>query len=198
MISIVIYGVVWMSFAGMHSILTLTCVKKRLEPRLGASYRLIYNLTAGVHIALVLLIGRWLLDIGVYGVLSSGLVWFLLNMLVGGGVLLILLSLRQYDLGTFSGFSQLRKSKLSNDKATLEPLNTQGLNGWVRHPLYSGAFLYLWGNASSSYGLWTAVFASIYLVIGSRHEERKLVSLYGLAYTQYQAKVPAFVPWKWK
>ena len=45
-------------------------------------------------------------------------------------------------------------------------------------------------------GLATAVWGSAYLVIGTAFEERKLRRLYGQAYEDYRARVPAFVPWK--
>jgi len=56
------------------------------------------------------------------------------------------------------------------------------LHRFVRHPLYSAAFLILWG--------------SVYLVVGSHFEERFLERLYGDAYADYRRRVPAFVPWK--
>ena len=196
MIPVFTYALLWLSFAFVHSLLTVASVKRRIAPSLGAAYRLVYNLIAVLHIGVVFLIGRQLLDNGRYSLLSEGFVPLLLSMLTGCGVLVILLSLRQYDIGQFSGISQLRGDKLSHDQALLEPLNTQGLNRYVRHPLYSGAFLYLWGNADSPFGLWTALFASVYLILGARHEETNLVSTYGISYQHYQAKVPAFIPWK--
>jgi protein-S-isoprenylcysteine O-methyltransferase Ste14 len=196
MIPIFTYGLLWLSFAFVHSLLTLPSVKHCMAPPLGAAYRLVYNLLALLHIGIVFLIGRLLLDSDRYSLLSEGFIPLLLNILTGCGVLVLLLSLQQYDLGRFSGLSQLRGGRLTHDQALLEPLNTQGLNRFVRHPLYSGAFLYFWSNADSPFGLWTALFASVYLILGAQHEENNLVSTYGAAYQHYQAKVPAFVPWK--
>lgn len=200
MIPILTYALLWMSFAFVHSLLTLTSVKLRLAPRLGVAYRLVYNLFALLHILVVFLIGRQLLDTGSFSLLSEGFIPILLSILRGCGLLVLLLSLQQYDLGRFSGLSQLRGNGLPNglslDQAEEEPLNLEGLNRFVRHPLYSGLFLYFWGSADSPFGLWTALFASVYLILGSQHEEKSLVSTYGEAYQHYQAKIPAFVPWK--
>lgn len=197
--NIVIYGLLWLSFGFVHSLLAISSVKDRLAPVLGSAYRLSYNVFAVLHIGLVFLIGRTLLSGSRFTFLSSWPMVAVLGMVTLCGCLLILLSLRQYDLGQFSGLSQWRAARSgtnqSNDGAvTLEPLNVTGLNGWVRHPLYSGAFLYIWGSAASSFGFWTAVFASAYLVIGAHYEERKLIKAYGDAYVNYRAQVPAFIP----
>jgi protein-S-isoprenylcysteine O-methyltransferase Ste14 len=56
--------------------------------------------------------------------------------------------------------------------------------------------MFLWGGATSSFGFWTALFASAYFIIGTKFEERKLVRLYGDAYRQYQESVSMYFPWK--
>ena len=38
---------------------------------------------------------------------------------------------------------------------------------------------------------------SVYLVVGTILEERKLVLEYGQVYRQYQHEVSMFVPWRW-
>ena len=107
--------------------------------------------------------------------------------------MVLLAALAKYDLGRFSGITQLftgeRVSAVSN-----EPLQISGLNKRVRHPLYTGAFLLLWGGAINSFELWTAIWGSVYLVIGTVFEERKLVSIYGDDYRRYQQQVPRYFP----
>lgn len=57
------------------------------------------------------------------------------------GAIITVLALRQYDLGEFSGWRQYR----AVDKAQAASLQTSGLNQFVRHPLYFGSLLILWG-----------------------------------------------------
>ena len=92
MIPILTYALLWMSFAFVHSLLTLPSVKLRLAPRLGVAYRLVYNLFALLHILVVFLIGRQLLDTASYSLLSEGFAPLLLNLLTGCGVLVLLKS----------------------------------------------------------------------------------------------------------
>ena len=42
-----------------------------------------------------------------------------------------------------------------------------------------------------------ALISTIYLILGSRLEEEKLVAQFGEAYRKYQREVPMLVPLKW-
>ena len=108
------------------------------------------------------------------------------------GWAVMLLSARYYDLGRLGGISQLRHPSLPVD----EGLRLDGPHAWVRHPLYAGAFMILWGAALSPLGLATAVWGSLYLLVGTFCEERRLLARYGEEYAAYRARVPAFVPWR--
>ena len=110
--------------------------------------------------------------------------------LVGWAVLLY--SARFYDLGRLGGLTQLRHPHQPED----EELRQDGPHAWVRHPLYAGAFLILWGAALSPLGLTTACWGSLYLLIGTWCEERRLLRRYGEPYRAYQRRVPAFLPWR--
>ncbi len=114
------------------------------------------------------------------------------------GVGVLVLALREYDLGLFSGLKQIRAGKQGAPEDEDEPLVTDGLHRFVRHPLYLGAYMIIWGGAVSDFGLATAVWGSLYLFIGTRHEERSLSALYGEAYADYKRRVPAIIPWKGK
>ena len=66
---------------------------------------------------------------------------------------------------------------------------------WVRHPLYLGFFLAFWATPQMSAGhLLLAVGMSVYMLIGIRHEERDLVSLFGDEYERYRADVGMLTP----
>ena len=75
---------------------------------------------------------------------------------------------------------------------------TRGIHRYVRHPLYSAMFLMFWGRAFDEAALMTALWATLYLVIGTRFEERKLLQIYGEDYARYSAAVPRFLPLRGK
>lgn len=191
-----LYAVLWLSFAGLHSVLAGAGVKRRCRRWLGASYRLVYNLVAVAHLAAVWGVGRF--------VLADGLtphdrpLWLAVAMtaLALAGLLVLLIALRGYDLGRFAGTAQLRDPSLAVEESHPEPLRVDGLNRYVRHPIYSGALMLLWGGVTDEFALATAAWASLYFVIGSRFEERRLTALYGEPYRVYRARVPGLVPWR--
>ena len=195
-----IYALGWLSFGAVHSVLAGPGAKHRLNALFGDYYRLSYNLFAVLHIGAVWVFGQRTLDASPFA-LEPG-IETALTAIRGLGVLVLILALREYDLGLFSGLKQIRAGKqgaaTNGDEDGDEPLVTDGLHRFVRHPLYLGVIMILWGGAVSDFGLATAVWGSLYLFIGARHEERSLSALYGEAYADYKRRVPAVIPWKGK
>lgn len=80
-------------------------------------------------------------------------------------------------------------------------LVTGGLNGYVRHPLYSGTLLAVWSFfflfPERGY-LITCCLVTLYTWIGAYWEERKLRREFGQAYEAYQRRVPMLFPLKWR
>ncbi len=74
-------------------------------------------------------------------------------------------------------------------------LQTAGLYRCMRHPIYTFSMLFLWSNPDMTANrLLLTALASLYFVLGSIHEEHRLIQEYGEAYRQYQRQVPRFVP----
>ncbi|MGQ0663944.1 MAG: methyltransferase family protein [Pseudomonadota bacterium] len=195
-----VYFLAWLSFALGHSALAADPVKARLRPALGAAYRLAYNGFALAHFAGVVAVGRIALADAPGLARPDGLEIAQPAMLVAG-LAVLAWALTGYDLGRLGGLAQIRAARRGRGNASPpfaedEPLRLAGLHRYVRHPLYSGLFLVLWGLADSELGLATAIWGSLYLAVGTRFEERKLMRHYGEAYARYRDRVPAFLPWR--
>lgn len=192
-----LYAALWLSFGLGHSAFADARVKARLKPFFRAGYRLAYNLFAIFHVLGVVGAGWWLLGDGAaferapaFRVLQGA------ASLAGAGVFLF--ALFGYDLGRFAGTAQLRAAAEGRFLDDEESLRLAGLHRYMRHPIYAGAFLLLWGRVEDEFSLATAVWASLYLWFGSRYEEKRLLARFGEAYARYRAAVPAFLPWKGK
>jgi len=191
----VIYSIAWLSFGFGHSLLASAKARDVFVPTLGAYYRLTYNLIALVHIVVVMVVGMSVFDGMAKFVrphwleLSQSVLWIL-------GLAILLLALSSYDLGRLAGTAQIRNYRRGLVEPEDEPLRLKGLHAYVRHPLYTGAHLLLWGAAQDSLSLATPLWGSGYLLIGAYFEERKLLALYGEDYASYRRKVPALVPWR--
>lgn len=192
-----IYALLWLSFGVLHSLLADQRLKTALTGLVGGKYRLIYNLIATAHFVAIFLVGRWWLSSGAVAFSWSPLVHLVATgaQILGLGVIIV--AFTHYDLGRFSGLKELR-SRAADAKGgpDAETLHTEGLHRWVRHPLYLGVFLVIWARASDEFALATAIWASLYLVIGTMMEERRLLMIYGEDYAVYQSRVPMFLPWK--
>jgi protein-S-isoprenylcysteine O-methyltransferase Ste14 len=75
-------------------------------------------------------------------------------------------------------------------------LRVDGMNGFVRHPLYTGLLVVLWSRVFDEFQLASALWGTAYIIIGTRFEERKLLRLYGESYLHYRQAVPTYFPWR--
>ena len=192
-----LYALAWLSFGIVHSLLATVAGREWLVRTFGAYHRIAYNLIAIVHFAVLLAFGRWLFAERAAFIRPVWLYAFMALMVIGGIVILIV-AVRSYDVGRFTGLAQIRAGRAGSSLAEDEPLRMDGLHRYVRHPLYTGGFLVLWGLAHDPMAVATAVWASLYLLIGTWFEERRLLRVYGEAYAQYRLRVPAFMPWRGK
>lgn len=190
---LLIVFLLWVLFFFFHSLLADAQLKKRLEervPKWMPFYRLFYNLIAGLGLLAVWFFQKsvpesQLLDWGLFS--YSGLV------LTGLGLLLGLLAMRNYSLREFSGLAYMN-GEMESPKGKL---NTSGMNAWVRHPLYFATLLIFWGWfvwKQTDVSLVMAAAVSLYLLVGTRLEEKKLVKAFGEDYKAYQKRVKMLIP----
>lgn len=189
------YGLAWGAFGLAHSIFASAIIKRRLAHVFGRAYRLAYNGFAIVSLGATFWIGFQVFA-GTDAFQLSREVKMLLGATEISGWFLMFFALGQYDLSRFAGTYQMKASNTNSPDDEDETLQTKGLHLYVRHPLYSAVFLVLWGAVWTRFGLATAIFGSVYLLIGTYFEERRLLARYGQSYGEYRSRVPAFIPWK--
>ena len=75
-------------------------------------------------------------------------------------------------------------------QASETEFKTAGPYGWVRHPIYAGWFLFVWGASTMTMTRLTfAIVSCLYLLIAIPIEERTMRSQAGDAYGRYMARV---------
>ena len=112
------------------------------------------------------------------------------------GLYLGKIGFKNYSLNEFIGIYQL------NNHHEFHPtvLNTDGLNGVVRHPLYFAGIVIMWSYFLTSPApnlLITNLFLTVYLYIGTLFEEKKLIAEFGGVYIRYKQDVSMLIPIKW-
>jgi protein-S-isoprenylcysteine O-methyltransferase Ste14 len=180
------------AYGALHSLLAAERVKRAartFSARLGRSYRLLFNLVAGVTYLPVLVV------VAAYpGPLLYRIPWPFSLVAVALQLLalaVLALGLLQTDPWHFLGFRQL----LSADSGGNGLLVKGGLYRWVRHPLYTAGLAFIWPIPIMTASLLAMNIAlTIYILIGSTLEERRLLGEFGVAYAEYQRQVPKLIP----
>ncbi len=185
-------GIPWVLFFVIHSWMATNSLKDWVNhqfPGLTRFYRLIYNI---VSAALFAWAGYYLYNApSEYLFPTVPVVQYLGWAMMAGGVILILVSFRNYQVGEFIGTQQLQS------EPTPPVLNISGLNQYVRHPLYFGTLITVLGYLLNAFTLAHLVFAIIvlgYLIVGTLMEESKLEKQFGEAYQQYKKEVKMLIP----
>ena len=189
-----LYGLGWLGFGALHSWSAGPGAKALFGRWLGRGYRLVYNLVSLASFLALMALGRRVAGVETLwqdAHWSGALGW---AQAAAGllGLAVLALALRGYDGAGLLGLRPLRGGGEDDDG----PLRTGGLNAYVRHPLYSGLLLLIWGMAVTPLLAATAVWASLYLAFGIRSEERRLLARFGADYGLYRARVPMLIPWR--
>lgn len=187
----------WLAYAFLHSLLADLAVKTWVTkrwPTFAPAYRILYNVLA-VALVLPLIWATWAIP-GAWLWRWSGLwVWFA-NGLALAALAGFWFSAGSYDMGEFLGMKSLRERR--GDAAEHDGFRVSPLHRFVRHPWYALGLLLIWTRDMNAPLLVSASVITLYFVIGSRLEERKLVAHFGDAYRTYCRRVPGLVPLPWK
>ena len=194
----IILAILWIFYCTLHSAMITPKITNFLKKKLGDSfkyYRLFYNL-----VALILLIP---VVFYTYSIRQTPFfTWggYLLPvrfLLLAVGLFFFYAGARQYDMSTFLGLKQIKESVNHNLINASGKLNSHGILGVVRHPFYAAIFPLIWATNLDVTFLIVNCILSIYVIIGTFLEEKKLVQEFGDEYRAYQDRVSMLFPLKW-
>ena len=187
----------WTLYGILHSLLASHTCKNAVSNRFPAALR-IYRLTYNLLAILLLIPPLWLLFSYPGDLLwrwPTALRW-LADIAALSAVAGLICSAKLYDSHEFLGLRQLSQTTLAIDDQA--PMSLSVAHRFVRHPWYFLGLVIVWTREMNAALLLTAVTLTLYLFVGSRQEEKKLVACYGEQYRQYQASVPGLVPRPWR
>ncbi len=181
----------WVLWCFLHSFLLTTgttiWLKKQLGGKIGY-YRIFYNLFALVT---VLPLFYWQRTIP--GPLIVPLPSYLLivkYIVMVFGLTVIAGSFLSFDIWKFAGIRQTQRK----EQGTV--IHKHGLYGIVRHPMYFGGIVFL--AASMTHAplpqFLGYLILTVYMVIGTFMEDRRLAEELGDIYVNYQKEVPMILP----
>ncbi|WP_207062557.1 isoprenylcysteine carboxylmethyltransferase family protein [Motiliproteus sp. SC1-56] len=181
------------AYFSLHSWLASLACKRwvgRRWPGLLPAYRLLYN---GLSVVLLIpiLVILWRFDGPSLWQWPQPLDW-VMNGLALASLGAFATTLGAYDQGVFSGLAQWRRGQRAVEDD--ERLRLSFWHRFVRHPWYFFVLVILWTREPNAAQLLFYALVTLYLVVGSRLEERKLVLAYGEAYSNYRQRVPGLLP----
>jgi protein-S-isoprenylcysteine O-methyltransferase Ste14 len=186
----VILAALWIIYCVLHSVMASEGIKKKLRRKMKNYkwYRLWYTLFAFVFLVVIVDYQVMMPTIELF---NRSYFSFILGFVVSfAGSVLMLVCIQKYFM-SLSGLRSLIVENFSNQ------LQVTGVHKYVRHPLYLGTFLFIWGLflLLPFLSLCIAnVVITLYTLIGIELEEQKLVLEFGEDYRQYQREVPKIIP----
>jgi methanethiol S-methyltransferase len=180
----------WVGYCVVHSLLASIRVKTTVQKTMGASYkyyRIGYSLFAALTLLLLL---YFQFSIHSSLVVDSKLLFPVAFVLLIPGIILTAICIRKY-------FYELSGLQAIQNEVKQQTLQTGGLHKYVRHPLYLGTLLFVWGLFLLSplvSHLIACLIITLYTLIGIHLEEKKLYMEFGEAYKRYAKRVPMMIP----
>ncbi len=180
-----------LGYGAVHSLLASQRVKatarKLFGPAADRWYRLAFNFAAGITLLPVLALTA--ANIGPVLVVIPWPGGAVLVAIELAALIIMAYAFKHSDPAFFLGIGQL------GTEPSTTGLITTGAYGIVRHPLYSTGLLILWCFPILTAGTFAFDAAiTVYVLIGSELEERRLISQFGEEYVRYQKKVARLVP----
>ena len=187
---------IWAGYCFLHSFLIsirFTNYLTRVLKNYYAFYRLFY-----VLISLVLLI--WIINIPTpldnEIVITNVPPWSIIRQVLTWGSLLMFFwaFFFNYDSLSFFGIRQMLNFGKVKQINPSEEIKKNGLLSLTRHPMYLALIIFLWCQTFSMADIVVNSILTIYVIIGTVLEEKKLVLEFGDAYRKYQQEVPMLIP----
>ncbi|MFA6470760.1 MAG: protein-S-isoprenylcysteine methyltransferase [Candidatus Latescibacterota bacterium] len=117
------------------------------------------------------------------------------NALVAGSLLMFFWAFFfDYDSLSFFGIRQIMNFGKPKETDRSGDIKKNGLLGIIRHPMYLALIIFLWCQTYRVMDVVVNTVLTIYILIGTKLEENKLVLEFGEPYIKYQKEVPMLIP----
>lgn len=178
-LQLLILAASWLLFGISHSLLAGTTLE-RLFGRYG---RLAFNFLAVMMVAL---------PFAISASLPANLLWeepdWLRWVRYGISVAVLLAFIYTLKFYSLPGFLGL--------KAETWALTFSPWHRWGRHPWYFLSLIFVWTQTMTETWLVSALCITLYLVLGSRLEEKRILRYHSGSYAEYCRIVPGLIPWR--
>jgi protein-S-isoprenylcysteine O-methyltransferase Ste14 len=181
----------WIIYCCTHSILAASKVKlffEKISGRFSRYYRLVYSIIASCTLGFIL---YFQYSFASPVLINSKFIKYLSSiLLVIPGLVIMIVSIVNYFklMGFVRSLYQPKHPR---------GLKLDGIHKYVRHPLYAGTLLFIWGLFfifPVLSNLIAGIIITGYVLIGVKFEEKKLCKEFGSLYSEYIVRVPMLIP----
>ena len=181
----------WIIYSFTHSILAASKVKlffEKISGRFFRYYRLAYIILATITLGFIL---YFQYSFASPVLINSILIKYASSILlvIPGLAIMIVCIVKYFKLMSF--VSSLHQPEPPRG------LKLDGIHKYVRHPLYTGTLLFIWGLFfifPILSNLIAGIIITVYVLIGVKFEEKKLLKEFGNLYSEYISRVPMLIP----
>jgi methanethiol S-methyltransferase len=196
MFKYLLIALMWTGYCSLHSFLIgirFTDLMKHLLKNYYAFYRIFY---VSISLALLIPLINYTAQLDNKVIITYGLTINILRyVLILGSLLMFFWAFFfNYDSLSFFGIRQALSFGKIKKVNPSEEVKKNGLLGIIRHPMYLALIIYLWCQTFRMSDIVVNIVLTIYIIIATRLEEKKLVLEFGDTYVKYQKEVPMFIP----
>ena len=187
----VILAAGWILYCILHSVFASSTFKRLAQRWMHGHYkfnRLYYTLFAAVSFVAILIYQVTMSSYKLFIPTTTSLVL---------GIAIAFFGLAVMCICILKYFMQLSGLKGLIENTNTNELMITGVHKIVRHPLYTGTFMFIWGLLvifPVASLLIANTIITIYTLIGLQLEEKKLEQEFGEVYRLYKQKVPMIIP----
>ena len=184
----------WILYCLLHSFLADIRVKHLIQNIMGNSfkfYRLSYSLFASVTLIGILWYQFTIKSIYLFS--EANILFAVAMILIIPGLIVMIICIKKY----FYELSGIQAFKKDEPHVTLQQ---KGLHNYIRHPLYAGTLLFVWGLFllfPLLSNIIACVIITLYVLVGIRLEEKQLLIEFGESYKEYSKNIPMLIPDFW-
>ena len=193
------YAVVgWVLWCTFHSTLISITVTEYMKSKLGNGfrfYRFFYNVVSVATLIPLVYYSRMIQEAPVF--YWEGPLAIIQVFLLAASIYLFVAGGRHYNWAQFCGIAQIRAGRAEGSLSRCDSFVVSGIHRIIRHPWYLGGMIIVWVQNLSVSTILINIIISVYFIVGSFLEERKLVREFGDKYREYQQSVSMLFPWRW-
>ena len=189
-------ALLWSAYCAFHSYLISTGFTKLLVRSLKKYYAFYRTFYVLFSLALLIPLINYTGQQDPETIITDGLALNLVRkVLVAGSLVMFFWAFFfNYDSLSFFGIRQILNFGKPKTTTPVEEIKRSGLLGIMRHPMYFSLIVYLWCQTYKLVDIVVNAVLTIYVIVGTILEEKKLVLEFGDTYVKYQQAVPMLIP----